>query len=266
MSDYLTDYTGIPSSLIDVMTASTDDSQSSCPYDTADCTQDSCAECGMDNACSSDCSDCSADGIVYPTPGAATSIWLISASSTSLTLGFSAVSNADYYEVAYRPTTTSSASFVTTYSTSITIGGLSPNTDYVVNYRGYNDYGVGSFILPAGPTFTTKPLLPDPWEWWSTIKVGQPINVSAAEWNAFTRRVDEVRNAFGLVQWTRYTTVYSGEDMKASVAEDVREAIGGLLPVADSSLDPGWIEANKPITAAFFLGLRDYLNSAIYNY
>lgn len=231
---------------------------SSC-FDTCEVTYQGCGDIceAVTQACKEACL------LADQSPGSASSIWLVSATKDSLTLRFSSVSKADYYEVAYRTTDTTSATFITVYGTSVTISGLEAATDYVVNYRGVNDYGVGDFILPAGPTFTTKGLLPDLWEWWSTIAVGEPINVSAAEWNAFCTRILEVCDALGTNSRT-LATVYSGEEMAASVAENARECIGYFTP--DYTYDPGWIEAGKPITAAYFIGLRDYLNHAIEYY
>lgn len=214
------------------------------------------------SACQSACQDACQEtcelAAQYPTSYGSISITSKTATSISLRLG--SISKATYYVVAYRPSYTSSADTYRTTSRTVTIGGLDPDTTYVFNYYGGNDYGTGPY-MPSGVSATTLPPISE-WEWWSTIKSGEPIAVTAAEWNAFTNRINEFLDYYGVSQRS-FTAAVSGTEMKADLANAARSAIGALKPIADSSYDPGWVNAGDDITAAYFIGLKNYLNSAM---
>lgn len=112
---------------------------------------------------------------------------------------------------------------------------------------------------PAGSAEVEVPDLsstrPDDWEWWNTIQSGKPIQLEAAEWNAFCERINEFRVWFGVNEYD-FTVVESGDPIKADIVNEARIAI--LTMTADI---PRAVERGDPITAQFFLDLQDALNS-----
>lgn len=128
------------------------------------CTQSCYQSCSESGCCTTECSEycmstqgCSEScGQSTSTkPGNATSLTITGTTYSTISISFASVSNANYYEIAYRVSGSSSTTYETVSGTSYTITGLEPGTTYVVNYRGVNDAGVGSF-LSTGKTATTE--------------------------------------------------------------------------------------------------------------
>ena len=112
-----------------------------------DCGDDNCwgdvgqQPCGDCDDCS-DCSDCS-DCTDIPKPDPAKSMTAYS-TKTTIYGRVTAVSGADYYLVAYRLAQETTATWIEADGLNYEITGLTPGTEYVVNYRGVNDGGHGS--------------------------------------------------------------------------------------------------------------------------
>lgn len=139
-----------------------------------------------------------------------------------------------------------------------TVTGLEPNTDYAINVH----YNNGDAWCGA-ELFTTAAMLLEPWEWWTTIEKGKPfVPPTAKEWNAFTDHINAFLEYFGVAP-RDFTPAIKGKRMMADTANAARSAIGALGDYRDTKLDPGWLNSGDPITAAYFHGLRDYLNSAL---
>lgn len=189
-------------------------------------------------------------------PSGAPTINNVSTTANSISFSWSAVSEATYYEIAYRLSTTSSTTYETVYGTSTTISGLQPKTQYVINVRACNSYGKGPF--GSGKTATTASNRPSKWYWWSTIATGQPINISASEWNSFCDNINEVREFAGLPVYGagNFGNVAPGDVITAATVNHAAWAIGAMT---DSS--PGGVYAGDPISASFFNRLKDALNS-----
>lgn len=71
---------------------------------------------------------------------------------------------------------------------------------------------------------------------WNTPKVkGRPFVLTADEWNAFCDAINQKRKVKGLNTW-RFTRVYKGNNVTASIFNDVRQSISGMggrnLPAA----------------------------------
>lgn len=244
-----------------VATTSTDDcdnAQTDCEGCLGAPCQGTNCETQCQSSCQASCQSACESSAQYPTSYG--SITIISRTATSVSLRLSAISDATYYVVAYRPTTTSVADTYYTTSRSVTIDGLDSNTEYAFNYYAGNDYGTGPY-MPSPVYATTLPPLQE-WEWWSTIESGKPIAVTASEWNAFTDCINEFLDYYGISQRS-FTPAVSGTAMKADLANAASAAIGALRPAADESYYPGWLNAGDPITAAYFIGLKNYLNSAM---
>ena len=261
MAEYLTDYTSVPSSLAELLLSSVPVTASECASDASDCSQDACAECGMD--CASDCGSdsCDSDGVTPIITPASFSITGVT--SKSVTIYVSVGSSTEFIIYARTDdadkTEVCNVTLTKTSNFSYTISGLETGVDYAINvhYDNGNDWCGTDY-------FTTLAL--GPWEWWTTIEKGRPfVPPTADEWNAFEDHINLVLDAYGVTQrdFSDYRAV-SGERMLASVANEVRSAIGWCgSDNLDTSLKPPWINHGDPLTAEHFHLLRDYLNSAI---
>ena len=132
------------------------------------------------------------------------------------------------------------------------IDGLEPDTDYKINFKVNGGNWLGS------QDFKTKSEAQRPWDWawWSTIKQGGKIGLSAGEWNEFTNRINEFRLYQGLSEYD-FTYVSRGDPISASVVNEAYYAIQSLS--GHGSL-PSRARSGRAITAAFFNDLKDALN------
>lgn len=256
---------GIPSCGADTSDCSTDgacssdcssDGGSFCNTDTSDCSTD--GSCGSDGVCSRD--SCSSDGVCSDVPSVTRptdtgSLSVVSVTSNSVTIRLTKISRADYYEIAYRPTTTYSAAYVKTFSLSYTITGLSPNTTYVINYRGANSAGDGPFMSSGVTTTTLSDFTPFDWTYagldadgnpvaGSVKRAGLGIYVTAAEWNELARLVSSATGK-------SVSTVSRGLPISGTVVNTMARALGVGTVTADST----------EISAAFFNNLRAAYNA-----
>ena len=147
--------------------------------------------------------------------------------------------------------------FTTSSAFTATMNSLQPRTSYTVNVCGVID--TVSDKWAGAKTFTTSgKTRPANWSWWPTVAAGQPINLSADEWNAFCDRIDAFRIYTGRDPWPSYKTVRSGTPISAAVVNEARAAINPMGPTAAI---PKYINPNDPITADYFNSLKDFLNS-----
>lgn len=188
-------------------------------------------------------------------PGAG-SISIASKTATSITVQLAAIPGADYYVVVYRlHASTAVLDQITTTVLTHTFYGLTPNTPYTFNYYGVNSGGTGPYA--SGVTGTTLSARPENWSWWSAVGSNQNISLSAGEWNAFCVRINEFREYKGLAQYGAFVTARPGTNISASIVNHAVWAIGAMVSGAYSlEVRPG-----DTITAGFFNGLKDYLNS-----
>lgn len=227
--EYLNDYSGLPSSLLDSALSyrSIMRSPPSCGADTSDCTNDGCnadtSDCSVDgvNPCSRDsgcydrpCSDCSSDGVCTtdgicddtPRPSGTGSITVVSRTQTSITIRLASISNATVYHVVYRLASETATDYIDSYSTSVTISGLTPGTKYAINYRGMNSAGTNGFM--SSPVYATTLSSVSKWNWglsngnasanattaayYAVMNKGYVSNFSYMVWNDLVDKVLEV--------------------------------------------------------------------------
>lgn len=99
---------------------------------------------------------------------------------------------------------------------------------------------------------------PSDWGWYSTIKSGSEINITAREWNDFTSRINAFREYDGLSDYN-FTYVRSGvTPISAAICNEARSAIS---PISGRGTLPSRVVSNSPLTASFFNGLMNALNS-----
>lgn len=135
--------------------------------------------------------------------------------------------------------------------TTIELTDLTPNTDY--SYYIWDDVGGNSTTY----VFTTLSDRPDNWEWWSDVGTGEPISLSANEWNAFCDRINKFREYKDLPQYGAFVHVSRGDTITAATVNHTVWAIGAMKSSAlQYEVSPG-----DTITASFFNGLKNALNS-----
>jgi hypothetical protein len=98
---------------------------------------------------------------------------------------------------------------------------------------------------------------PSDWAWATSKISGQPINLTAVEWNNFTSRINEFRVYRGLSTYS-FTTVSKGMDITASIFNQAVNAINSMSP------NPSATSATAKVTvisASILNGIRNSLNS-----
>lgn len=123
---------------------------------------------------------------------------------------------------------------------------------YWVRVRAY-DNNNNSSVLDYRIQF--KRIRPNDWTWSVTMTSGQPVNITANEWNNFTTRINQFRFYMGLSNYT-FTSVSSGYDI---FAYQVNEAVNAINPMVTNPLST---QVSGGTAAASFMNLlRDRLNS-----
>lgn len=134
-----------------------------------------------------------------------------------------------------------------------TFSGLDAETDYAANVC-VNGTWVGTQYF----TTLSEPSIQRPydWEWWRVFQSGNPVLISATQWNLFCDRINQFREYVGLSSYNFYTAS-SGDEISAWI---VNEAVDAISDMTTRWL-PGYVRRGDPITPSFFDGLRDALNS-----
>lgn len=184
--------------------------------------------------------------------------------SSSVTFSITPDSGYNWFRVSYR--LSSSSSVIDQYWTqnrNITITGLSPNTQYVINvYQALaeGDTSNGSYRGYMGvQTFTTTAL--SAFEWQTDFNAGvQVVNgqiplMAASDWNRFC---DFCENAVTGVSLTQQR-VTSGEPMLAST---INQTIAVLSTAGVSGL-PNTVTKGERITRQVFILLAEAVNDTL---
>ena len=158
----------------------------------------------------------------------------------------------DYVEAAEVGTTDS---FTVSNSLSCTSGTYTFYGFTQVTNGTYYSVGSATVIVKSDEEEYDRP---NDWSWYTTIKSGSDINISAREWNDFTSRINAFREYDGLSDYN-FTYVYSGTTpISASICNEARSAIS---PISGRGTLPSRAVSNSPLTASFFNGLMNALNS-----
>lgn len=99
---------------------------------------------------------------------------------------------------------------------------------------------------------------PENWSWRSTIVRGAPIALTAAEWTDFCSRINAFRAYKSLQQYSFTSVTRNVTPVSAAIVNQARAAIAAMSP--PTSL-PAVVSSGNPMTAAFFNGLKNALNS-----
>lgn len=255
----------------------------SCQYTCTDFCQALCEHTGepaCQNACQDDCQSggCQTnteliwgDVNKVTAPTESGSLTVIAIGTDYITVSLTAISDATYYKVAYRPSSTTSATYFDSESLTVTITGLTPNTEYVVNYRGFNRKGAGPY-MPQGVTVKTRPI--GVWEWYSDIAKGVPMGclvceaaaehtngikvIPAYEWRDFCNMINDVRRLKKLSSYY-FTNPVDGHEFTAAVFNEAVSAIQDM----NSAVSSVRVTSGNQILASSFLDIRDRLNECV---
>lgn len=106
--------------------------------------------------------------------------------------------------------------------------GFSPGTTYTL--YGYTRAANGRYYPAGSVTFTTLPsgpVRPSNFSWTYPKVSGGVFNLTAAEWNSFTARINAFRAYKGLSNYS-FTTAVSGNNFTAAMFNEARAAISAM--------------------------------------
>lgn len=115
-------------------------------------------------------------------------------------------------------------------------------------------YPTGDFTIAFDASKNGRP---DDWSWYSTIKTGANISLTAQEWTDFCTRINEFRIYLDLSEYT-FITVSRGTKISANIVNQARTAISAI---PDHGTLPSAAVSGGAITANFFNTLASALNS-----
>lgn len=125
---------------------------------------------------------------------------------------------------------------------------------YGYGYDGQWYYSAGGF-KSIKIEFVVRPTN---WSWNSTVSSGSDIRLTANEWMMFCARINEFRAYKGLSQHSFDNVVSGVTKISASIVNAARSAI---LEMSPGVTLPSAVSAGSEISAYFFNGLKDSLNS-----
>lgn len=110
-------------------------------------------------------------------------------------------------------------------SNAVEISGLSPNTTYGVLCEVY--YGTSKLASLTGEVKTAAPSRPANFYWTNSKTQGGTFNLTAKEWNALTKRINEFRAYRNLSNYS-FDTAYTGYEFTADMYNQARLALQGI--------------------------------------
>lgn len=222
--------------------------------------------CNDQDPCLETCTEsCYESTTPYP-PTQSGSLTVTGTTQTTISIKFTSIPRAEYYEVACREEGSSTAYYDTVYSLTHTISGKTPNTTYLVNYRGVNEDGAGPYMSTAVRA-KTKPAY-TLWEWYSNIGSGPrsmkrgnkdydsiPI-IPPTEWNDFCDCINNFRVANGFSTYN-FTEAVEGANATAAQFNEAVTAISAMT----NSVKRLYVSRDDVVMGQSFLDIRDELNS-----
>lgn len=190
-----------------------------------------------------------------PLPGSPGAVTLQPSTESAgvLYVSWGSASGANSYLVTIYYSNGSYVADITTQGTTTTFSGLIEGRTYYVIVVPRNNNGNGPSRTSSNITMPIVKKRPANWQWDSTKSSGNPLNITASEWNRFLNRVDEFRMYKGLGGGS-YTYASVGSEITANQYNQARIAISsvGSVPYAVSS--------GSTMYASEFNQIRDYLN------
>lgn len=277
MADFLRDYSLVPESIIDAVLAASDSRATASCGDTASCSADA-SDCSSDGGCSGDvpcsdspCSDSPCSDTPKHPPTASGSITVSSVGATSITVQLATISLATSYIVVWRPaSTTTIAGEQETTSHTVTLTGLEPGTEYIINYYGKNSDGTGPY-MPSGVHATTRPKY---WSWTNGLVASKPAvgalspgddipaYLSANGWTSFVQNIRDVYDCY--MGYSYAGNLSSGGDGTTKLsATMVNQAINAIGEMTSDYLPEKTTANVTKLSASLLNGLADSLNSIL---
>lgn len=209
--------------------------------------------------------------------------------SSSITSKSASIGSYQVLRYAYTPTKDGVLTFSSSTTGIDTIGWIYSSTACVVSDRGYPTYYLGSYTDDANGTafsatvevsayityylyvccyngnsgsvtlnVNVTNLRPSDWSWVTTVAQGSQIALTAAEWNAFTSRINEFREYAGLTMYAFTTAVSGVTPVNATICNEAHVAIDAI---SGHGTLPAQLVLNGSLYASFFNGLKDALNA-----
>lgn len=192
-------------------------------------------------------------------PASSGSVTISNKTDSSITFRLSAISGATSYVYGYRRSIDIATINVATSDFSNTITGLQPDTKYIINYYGENNYGTGPW-MPTGATATTLKKRPTiiPWYWNASNGAGGSAGTASAAktqaarrailnegcgedfsfkvWNDLVNKINEVvvaidaswANTYATLNGTRISG--AGQDLTATKYNAAKQNVGSHYP------------------------------------
>lgn len=142
-----------------------------------------------------------------------------------------------------------------TYRTFTTDGlgnDLVPNAWYYMRVVAYDNNNNNSTATAYVQYKLARPI---EWQWHTAKTPGQPVRVTADEWNSFCTKINQFRLFKSLPTYS-FTTAISGYNVTATQMNQARAAILGMTSAVPSAVSPG-----QNANASFLNGLSTALNS-----
>lgn len=186
-----------------------------------------------------------------PLPDTPTWVSYAPSSATQITLDWSTISDATYYEV-YNSITYETRKY---YESHAYWDKILPNTKYGFRVRSGNNNGVSDW---SGYVYATTPYeRPAEWLWTSSVSSGVSFKITADEWNKFIARIEAYRQYKGLSSYG-FTKAVKGGSFTASMYNEARNGIYNMNP---SITIPPYKNSGDKILASNINNLATSLNS-----
>lgn len=147
----------------------------------------------------------------------------------------------------------------------ITIDNLKSSTTYNFTYSAVNNYGESAKSPQSNAT--TAPIPLELWAWSFSTSAGSDFNLSSSEWISFVDRINAVRVAKGLSEYSftkNSTYLGSGKPFYAWIFAQATTALDDMNCGVSSQLkDVNYIASGKNIYGWYFTNLAAALNNAI---
>lgn len=149
-------------------------------------------------------------------------------------------------------------------SSSCSFRGLSPGTRYSVRVVVYalspwKELDSGSSA--ATTQGSKRPPRPSNWYWRNVGSAGTAFNMPASEWNDFVTRIQDFAEYKGITLSSAILSGARASKGSQPLASQANAACMMIERLAPSVSVPYSVSSGDPITASFFDGLRNALNS-----
>ena len=182
----------------------------------------------------------------------------LTASATRIQVTISSPGDFTYFKISCKTQGGIEYGGSASYSTSRTktFTGLPSNTRFNI-FCSYSQNNYAQYGQVTGTVTTAKISRPSNFEWTNAKVTGEAFNLTAAEWNSFTARINAFRTYKGLSNYS-FTTAYTGDVFTAAMYTQAQTAIKGIAGYGTGI--PNAVKGGA-ITADHFNKIRNELNA-----